>query len=242
MVTKVKPSCPANSLLKIIHEFQAMSAADIDSIGNRCRWQRYRAGDVVLRYQDSSDSIFFIIEGTVRLTYYAVSGQEVILGDLVAGEMFGELAAIDGQRRSATGVIKTDALLAIMPAPAFLALLQSNNEIALAILRRLTRLIRRLTERVFDFSTLAVRHRIHVALLRLAKEHLTHPNQSNPNQAVITPAPTHTDLANMISTHREAVTRELSELVRERLIRRGDHSLTVLDIDKLESMVREVRG
>lgn len=237
MLTKVKPFCPANSLLKIIHEFRPMSAADIDSIGNRCRWQRYSAGDVVLRYQDTSDSIFFIIEGTVRLTYYALSGQEVILGDLIAGDMFGELAAIDGQRRSATGVVKADALLAILPAPAFLALLRSNNEIALAILRRLACLVRRLTERVFDFSTLAVRHRIHVALLRLAKDHLTHPNQ-----AVITPAPTHSDLANMISTHREAVTRELSELVRDKLIQRGDHSLTVLDVGKLEAMVREVRG
>ena len=237
MLTKVKHPGPANSLLKIIHEFQTLSATDLDSIGNRCRWQRYPAGDIVLRYQDVSDSIFFIIEGTVRLTFYAVSGQEVILGDLIAGEMFGELAAIDGQRRSATGVVKTDALLAILPAPAFLDLLRTNHDIAMAILRRLTCLVRRLTERVVDFSTLAVRHRIHVALLRMARDHMT-----LPNQAVIAPAPTHCDIANMISTHREAVTREISELVREKLIRRGDHSLEILDVDKLEEMVREVRG
>ena len=214
-----------------------ISTADLDSIGSRCRWQRYTAGEIVLRYQDASDSIFFIIEGSVRLTYYAVSGQEVILGDMVAGEMFGELAAIDGQRRSATGVVKTNALLAIMPASAFLDLLRTNHDIAMAILRRLTCLVRRLTERVFDFSTLAVRHRIHVAILRLAREHMT-----RPNQAVITPAPTHCDIANMISTHREAVTREFGELAREKLIRRGDHSLEVLDVARLEEMVREVRG
>ena len=237
MPSKAQPAGPAHSLLGVIQEFHALAPADLDSIGSRCRWQRFRAGDVVLRHQDASDSIFFIIEGTVRLTYYAVSGQEVILGDLIAGEMFGELAAIDGQRRSATGVVKADALLAVLPADAFIDLIRTHHQIALALLRRLTALVRRLTERVVDFSTLAVRHRIHVALLRLAKDHMT-----LPNQAIIAPAPTHTDLANLISTHREAVTRELGEMVRENLIQRGDHCLVVLDVQRLEAMVREVRG
>lgn len=237
MLTKVKPFTPANALLRVIDEFHGLSTTDLDSIGNRCRWQRSRAGEVVLRYQEDSNSIFFIVEGSVRLTFYAMSGQEVILDELTAGEMFGELAAIDGLRRSATGVVKTDALLAVMPAPVFLDLLRSNGEIAFAILRRLTRLIRRLTERVVDFSTLAVRHRIHVALLRMAQDHRT-----LPNQAIISPAPTHCDIASLISTHREAVTRELNDLVREKLLQRGDHSLLVLDMNRLTEMVREVRG
>ena len=237
MLTKVKPCQPASSLLRVIDEFHALPPADLDNIGSHCRWQRFAAGEVVLRYQDPSDQIFFIVEGTVRLTFYAMSGQEVILGDLEAGEMFGELAAIDGQHRSATGVVKTDALLAVMPAHLFMALLAKHHQIAFAILQRLTRLVRRLTERVVDFSTLAVRHRIHVALLRLAQAHRT-----LPNQAVIAPAPTHTDLASLISTHREAVTRELSELVRDKVIRRGDHCLEVLDVNRLERMVQEVRG
>lgn len=237
MLTKVKTCTPASSLLRVIDEFHGLLPADLESIGARCRWQRFAAGEVVLRHQDASDQIFFIVEGTVRLTFYAMSGQEVILGDLDAGEMFGELAAIDGMRRSATGVVKADALLAIMPADAFLSLLRTNHDIAFAILRRMTRLVRRLTERVVNFSTLAVRHRIHVALLQLARQHRT-----LPNQAVIAPAPTHNDLASLISTHREAVTRELSELVREKLIRRGDHCLEVLDMDRLAAMVHEVRG
>ena len=237
MLTKVKSCTPANSLLRVIDEFHKLSASDLDSIGNRCRWQRCRAGEIILRCQDDSDSIFFIVEGSVRLTFYAMSGHEVILGELMAGEMFGELAALDGQRRSATGVVKIDALLAVMPAHVFLDLLRTDSEIAFAILQRLTRLVRRLTERVVDFSTLAVRHRIHVALLRMAQDHRT-----LPNQAIISPAPTHCDLASLISTHREAVTRELNDLIRNKLLQRGDHSLVVLDMDRLTEMVREVRG
>lgn len=237
MPNQIKHSVPANSLLRVVRELHALSEADIESIGSRCRWLRYSAGDIVLRYNDESDSIFFIVEGTVRLTYYAASGQEVILGDLCAGELFGELAAIDGQRRSATGIVKSDALLAVLSSDAFRDLIRNNHQLSIAMLRRVTTLVRRLTERVVDFSTLAVRHRIHVALLRLATDHMT-----QPNQAVISPAPTHTDLANLISTHREAVTRELNELVRKKLIRRGNHCLEVLDVRKLGEMVREVRG
>jgi CRP/FNR family cyclic AMP-dependent transcriptional regulator len=237
VLTGIKPSHPANSLLKVVREFSGLSVADLDGIGSRCTWHRYAADHIVLRHQDTSDSVFFIIEGSVRLNYYSRSGQEVILSDLAAGDMFGELAAIDGERRSATGIVKVDVLLAVMPAAAFLTLLETKSAIAVAILRHLTHLVRQLTERVVDFSTLAVRHRVHVALLRLAKANLT-----APNQAIISPAPTHTDWANQISTHREAVTREIGKLVRERLIRRADHCLIVLDVERLEKMVLEVRG
>jgi CRP/FNR family cyclic AMP-dependent transcriptional regulator len=237
MPSKMKCSGPANSLLAVITEFRALQPADLDAIGRRCQWRKATAGEVVLQYQDDGDNIFFIIDGTIRLTHYSRSGHEVILGELSAGDMFGELAAIDGQRRSATGVARSDTLLAVMPAAAFLDLIRTNHPIAMATLRRLSGQVRRLTERVFDFSTLAVRNRIHAALLQLAKESV-----SGSNQAIITPAPTHIDLANMISTHREAVTRELNELVREQLIRREEHSIIILDIARLRRMVHAVRG
>jgi CRP/FNR family cyclic AMP-dependent transcriptional regulator len=237
MPSKMKRSGPANSLLAVITEFRALQPADLDAIGRRCQWRKAATGEVVLQYQDDGDNIFFIIDGTIRLTHYSRSGHEVILGELSAGDMFGELAAIDGQRRSATGVARSDTLLAVMPAAAFLDLIRTNHPIAMATLRRLSGQVRRLTERVFDFSTLAVRNRIHAALLQLAKESV-----SGSNQAIITPAPTHIDLANMISTHREAVTRELNELVREQLIRREEHSIIILDIARLRRMVHAVRG
>ena len=237
MPSKMKCSGPANSLLAVITEFRALQPADLDAIGRRCQWRKATAGEVVLQYQDDGDHIFFIIDGTIRLTHYSRSGHEVILGELSAGDMFGELAAIDGQRRSATGVARSDTLLAVMPAAAFLDLIRTNHPIAMATLRRLSGQVRRLTERVFDFSTLAVRNRIHAALLQLAKESV-----SGSNQAIIMPAPTHIDLANMISTHREAVTRELNDLVREQLIRREEHRIVILDIARLRRMVHAVRG
>ncbi len=228
---------PGSAALSVIREFQHFSSADLAAISAKCRWRRYAAQAVIVRYLDPSDDIFFVVEGTVRLTYYSATGQEVILGDLGPGEMFGELAAIDKRRRSATAVAKTESLLASLPASDFLSLAHARQEMAMAIFRRLSGQVRRLTERVFDFSTLAVRHRIHAELLRLAAE-----RDDGSNRVVISPAPTHVDIANRISTHREAVTRELNELARSHLVRRHQHDLVILDLAALRRMVHEVRG
>jgi CRP-like cAMP-binding protein len=151
--------------------------------------------------------------------------------------MFGELTAIDGYPRSATVIARTSVLLASMPALDFQNLIYSNRQIAEIILKRLTGQVRRLTERVYDYSTLAVCNRIQAELLRLAKNHIT-----SPNTAIISPAPTQTEIANLVSTHREAVSRELNKLAKNKLIVRQGHDLHVLDIAKLTEMVNEARG
>jgi len=187
-----------------------------ESVWQSLHQQRYTAGEEIVRYHDKSNSVFFILEGTIRIHYYALSGDEVILCDLTAGEMFGELTAIDGLPRSATAVAKTDSLLASMSGKAFLELIHANPDFC---------------------NTLCVRHRIHVELLRLAKTHMT-----SVNSAVIDPVPTHAELACFVSTHREAVTRELNDLTRDGLIQRRGHALIVADVAKLENMVNHVRG
>lgn len=227
----------ASAMLSVIKEFQALSSADLDKVARVCHWHRYEANENIVRYHDSTNSAFFIVQGEIRVTYHSLSGHEVILCDLLAGEMFGELTAIDGQTRSATVVAKSSTLLASMPALAFQGLIYSNRPIAEAIFKRLTGEVRRLTERVYDFSTLAVCNRIHAELLRMAKKHMT-----TPDTAIISPAPTHTEIANLVSTHREAVTRELSNLTKKNLILRKDHELHILDVAKLTEMVNVVRG
>lgn len=206
-------------------------------IAAACRWHRYEVGNEIVRYHDHTNSAFFIVQGEIRIMYHSLSGQEVILCDLPTGEMFGELTAIDGHPRSATAIARSSALLASMPASDFQELIYGNRQIAEIILKRLTGQVRRLTERVYDYSTLAVRNRIQVELLRLAKNHMI-----SGNAAVISPAPTQTEIASLVSTHREAVSRELNMLIRSKLILRQGHDLHVLDIAKLAEMVNEARG
>lgn len=227
----------ATAMLSSIKEFQNLSAKDIETVAAVCQWYRYEIDKEIVRYRDQSNSAFFIVQGEIRVMYHSVSGQEVILCDLPSGEMFGELTALDGYPRSATAIAKTSVLLASMSADDFCNLIYSNRKIAEVILKRLTGQIRRLTERIYDYSTLAVRSRIQAELLRFAKNHMT-----SANTAVISPAPTQAEIANLVSTHREAVSRELNDLAKNKLIKRENHDLHLLDIEKLSQMVNDARG
>ena len=227
----------ACAMLSTIREFKTLSSPDLVEIANACHWHRYDPGKEIIRFHDNSNSVFFIAQGEIRVTYHSLSGHEVILCDLSAGEMFGELTAIDGKSRSATVLAKTSTFLASMTASDFMNIIFSNRYVAETILKRLTSEVRRLTDRVYDFSTLAVRNRIQAELLRIAKKNMT-----GPNTAVISPAPTHFDISNLVSTHREAVTRELSNLSKKELVLRQGHDLHILDIEELTNMVNLVRG
>lgn len=237
MTTRNIPVERATAMLSVIREFQCLSPSDIEMVATACQWHRYEAGNEIVRYHDHTNSAFFIIQGEIRVMYHGLSGQEVILCDLPTGEMFGELTAIDGYPRSATVIARTSVLLASMPALDFQNLVYSNRQIAEIILKRLTGQVRRLTERVYDYSTLAVRNRIQAELLRLARNHMI-----SANAAVISPAPNQTEIANLVSTHREAVSRELNHLVKNNLIMRQGHDLHILDIVKLQEMVDAARG
>ena len=159
------------------------------------------------------------------------------LADQTAGEMFGELGAIDGEPRSAHVMALEDSLLASMSRETFWEVLEGYPEVAAFTLKRLAGLVRLLSERVFEFSALAVRNRIHAELLRLARENL-HAD----NTAVISPSPTHADIASRISTHREAVTREYHDLAEAGVIEQRRGELVICDVERLETMVREVTG
>jgi CRP-like cAMP-binding protein len=124
-----------------------------------------------------------------------------------------------------------------MPAAAFQKLLLTEPRVAQAMLPQLVTKIRALTKRVYEFSTLAVNNRIQAELLRLASL-----APKDGRSARIVPAPTHAEIASRVSTHREAVTRELNRLSRIDIIERKGDALVVKDVARLADMVHEATG
>jgi CRP-like cAMP-binding protein len=171
------------------------------------------------------------------VTIYSASGRQVTFSDLEAGELVGEVAAIDGMPRSADAVALESTLIASLSPEAFARLLREEPTVANRVLTRLAGLLRRTTERVMDLSTLGVQNRIHAELLRLAR--LASPRD---NRAVLDPAPRHVDIAARVSTNREQVTRELSALAKSGLLQRNGRALVVSDLRALEALVNEVRA
>jgi CRP-like cAMP-binding protein len=224
-------------LIAVIGIFEGLSPNDLDALAKRLRCKRYGANQQIISHLDESTDVFLVIEGMVRVTVYSPIGKEVTFRDIAAGEYFGELAAIDGLPRSATVAALTDSLIASMSAETFWEVLQTYPAVAALVLKGLARSVRALTERVFEFSALAVRNRVHAELLRLAREQMV-----GDNLAIMRPAPTHAELASRISTHREAVTRELNQLSRDGLVERQSGALVIHDVGRLARMVQNVIG
>jgi CRP-like cAMP-binding protein len=223
--------------LKGIAVFAGLSPASIEKIERRCGWKHYAPGEPILSYLDGSDDVFFIALGEVRVTIYSTAGKAVSFRELGSGEIFGEFPVIDGGPRSASVEARTNCLIASMPGASFRDLLNSEPGLAQALLPRMTKTIRALTTRVYEFSTLAVNNRIQAELLRLAGL-----GRKGGKSARIVPAPTHVEIASRVSTHREAVTRELNRLSRIGIIERRGGTLLVTDVDRLAEMVHDASG
>ncbi len=217
--------------------FRSLDGRARAAIARYCHTFRYPAHQEIIHNRDETTDVYFVISGQVRATIYSRIGREVAFRDLGAGEMFGDLSAIDGQPRCANVITLEESVVLQMGARSFRELLGSQPAVAMAVLCRLTSLVRHLSDRVVEFSTLGVNNRIHAELLRLAREY--------PHDGLVVEIahpPTHADIASRISTRREAVTKELSRLCDMGLLERRGKSLVVRDVARLEQMIDEVKG
>lgn len=217
--------------------FDALDARQRLEVLKHCEGRRYDAGRQIVAYDEIGHDVFFLISGRVQATLFSMSGKVMTFQELRDGSMFGELSALDERPRSANVVAVAESRVIRLPAVYFRDLFWAHRSVGEATVRRLTGMVRYLCSRVLEFHLLPVNDRIHVELMRLVgvKEVVD-------NSVVLSPTPTHADLASRIGTHREAVTRELNVLTRSGVLRRQGRDLVVRDLARLRAMVSEVLG
>ena len=216
--------------------FRAMPKSDILKLDTQCVWRRARAGECLLDYGEGGSDLYFVASGKVRVQIQTVSGKEALLRDIGDGEFFGELAAIDGLPRSASIVALTDTTIAKMPPGLFREIIHTRPEVCDAIMALLASQVRMLANRVNEFSALDVCGRIRAELLRLAR-----PEKSGAAGTVISPPPTHSELAARVSCRREAVTRELNALKRSGAIEQRKTAIVLLDPAGLAESIERMK-
>ena len=214
-----------------------MTPAELEKIEKGCRWKRYAAQEQIIDRLSDTQDVCFIVQGSVRVVNYSLSGREVTLDDLDAGSHFGELAALDGEPRSASIMALTECLIAFLPPELFLDTLRNHQQLALKVMTHLASIVRASNERIMDLSTLGANNRVHAELLRQARIHMT-----DDNTAVIHPIPVHGDIASRVSTTRETVARVMNDLARKDIVDRQKETLVISDVESLQQMVDEVRG
>jgi CRP-like cAMP-binding protein len=222
--------------LKKVRLLQGLPQERLEILAGQCSWRRVEAGQVIVARNSADRDVHLVVSGRVRVTSFSAGGRQVTFRDEEAGEMFGDLAAIDARPRSADVLALEDVLVASLTPDAFRDLIAAEPLVRERVLQRLAGLVRMLSERVIELSTLGVQNRIHAELLRLARQ-----AGGAENRVRLDPAPKHADIASQVSTYREQVTRELSLLVKQGLLRKEGTALVLTDVERLARMVQEVR-
>ncbi len=199
---------------------------------SQCSWRRYRLGERVFDHGSTGRDVYFVIDGSVSVINFSASGREVGFASAEAGGMFGEMAAIDGEARSASVVASADSWIAVLPPEQFIALLRQHADMTLALLRRLSVKVRQVGERVMEMVSLEAAGRVYAELLRRAS-----PDPSIPELWVVENLPPLRELARSASVNRDEASRALSDLYPSGILRRKGEALYLTDRKALEEII-----
>jgi CRP-like cAMP-binding protein len=216
---------------------ERISAESLKKIEKHAKRLSYTKGQEIIARTEELNDVYILVSGLARVLVFSAHGKAVGFRRINPGDLFGEFSAIDGEKRSASVEAVTGCAVLSMSSSFFRELMENDPVFMGAVLNHLVGMLRALTARIVEFSTLAVKNRIHSELLRMARD------TSDGNGAyLINPAPTHSEIAQRISTHREAVSREISRLKQLGIIERRGRVLAVKDFERLERMVHEASG
>lgn len=221
-------------MLSDIALFEGMAPDELARIARQCSWANYSDHELVVDFADASTDVRFIISGGVRVIFRAPSGKEMILGEIGDGQFFGELAAIDGQPRSANVTALSRSRICKMPASVFRTLLAEHPDVALKVMTVLSGRIRQLNMRLAEHSFLDARFRLYNELIRLSR-----PRSGKPDQRIISPPPNQSELAERIGCRREVVSREIARLKSENVVELTKGGLVLALPETLSHMLSE---
>ena len=197
----------------------------------RARWIDARPNETVVDFEDATTDVYFVVQGSVRVLMRTADGEHTqILGDFVAGDLVGEMSAIDDAPRSARVEALVRTRLCVVPAAAFLDLVFTARSVGLHLMRLLTARIRGQNQRLLEYTALPTRRRLAAELLRRSRPR---PDGTH----IVSPPPTHEELAARVGARRETVSRELSSLTRAGLLRRTRAAFVLADPAALRSAV-----
>lgn len=221
----------ADKSLRGIQLFVNLPPEEVTALESRCKWNTYPAGGQILERDSDNRDVYFVVSGSVRIVNFSTSGREIALATVDEGSFFGELSAVDGQRRSANVVAVTDCAVASITPAVFSRLLVKHPTVAMHVLQRMAGIIRVADDRIMDLSTLRAVQRVYVELLRL-----TDRDVAVPDLWVVRPMLSHSEIASRASTTRETVARVLGQLAQAGIVERKSKALYVRDKERLERL------
>jgi CRP/FNR family cyclic AMP-dependent transcriptional regulator len=235
--TKGQSALSAIELLRSVPLFADLEEGELERFSQVAVPRSFPAATRVFHEGDSSDACYIVSEGSFRVTREHSDGRAITLATLGPGEIFGELAMLDGDRRSASAESITDGTLLALPANDVRNLLSRNPEIALKLVAGLVRRLRAANMRLSRQSFQTVPSRVAGILAQLSRDGQEGGADGDGEMTEVTIRMNQTDLAQLAGTSRESVSRFLAELERAGVVRSGRGRVTALQPNKLRNYI-----
>ncbi|MEO8031176.1 MAG: Crp/Fnr family transcriptional regulator [Gemmatimonadota bacterium] len=221
-------SLPLSSLavLRRVPFFAGLPDEELAAIAELVREREYPKGSVILFAADQGDSLYLVAAGEVKVVLIGEDGREVVLSVMGEGNFFGEMSLLDDEPRSAHVIALQDTRLLLLRREDFRSRLRASPDLAIALLRELSRRLRRADDRIGSLVLLDVGGRVADQLLQAADEG---------DGVVIARRLTHHLIGQMIGASRETVSRTMRDFVERGLIKVSRREITLLDRKALET-------
>lgn len=220
-------------LLQRIWLFSELAGSELDELSCAVHTRSVAEGCAIVRQGDTDADLYAIVQGLVRVSVCASDGREFALQLLGPGQVFGELALVDGLARSATvTAVRRTELLRVSRAE-LLALLERRPPLALKLMVALAAQVRRLTMRSEELSALPVSARMARRLLEIADLCGT---RLSSNSVALPIALSQQDLAEHVQATRESVNKCLAGWMRDGIVQRTHSQLVICDRERLTKL------
>ncbi len=194
--------------------FQSLGESDLDALAGVARQITAERGELIVSQGSAGESLYIVARGQIRVYLSDETGKEIILGLEGSGAIFGEIAVLDRQPRSASVAAMERTELLVIEGREFRQLLEVHTGLSLGVIAALAGMLRKLTDATQGLALQSAYRRLVARLYERAVE--------EDGQTVIPERLTHQLLADMIGCSREMVSRIMSDLAKGGYLRTED--------------------
>lgn len=214
--------------------FADLPGEDFEVLVSTFQPRTFRKGEVLVEAGGPGGSVFIIESGKVRISLPGTEGREVTLAHLSGGDCFGEMSMLDGEPRSATVSAAEETTVLVGTREDFMRSLEGNPELAMSLLVTMSRRLRAANEIIESLSFLDVQGRVARLLLEIAEKEGT-----QVADGIEIPLPyTRQEMANIVSTSRETLTRVLKNFEKLKYIRLMRRKAIIINEPRLRLKVQ----
>jgi CRP-like cAMP-binding protein len=224
--------------LKRCRLFERLTPAEAERLDRAARMRAFRRGELIYAPSEPGQSVLVVAEGRVKIKDVTPDGKETILAFLDEGEIFGELALVDGRARQEYAEAVTDARVLALRREDVLSLMDARPDVAFSVTQLIGLRRRRVENRLRNLLFLPSRERLVHMLLELQE---THGEPLGGRWRIRLPL-SHQDLAGLIGVTRETVTLVLGRLQADGLIKAERRRITILEPERLTALVKATAG